>query len=61
VSRLPLVFATGPIAAVRLFFNNPEEVKRARCLKASEASCDGLDCNDPFSLEFGEDGYRKHP
>jgi hypothetical protein len=57
VSRLPLVFATGP-RSVRLFFNNLEEVKRARCL---QASCDGLDCIDPFSLEFGEGGYRKHP
>jgi hypothetical protein len=57
VSRLPLVFATGP-KSVRLFFNNLEEVKRTRCL---QASCAGLDCIDPFSLEFGEDGYRKHP
>ena len=58
MSRLPLVFATGPRFVVRLFFNNLEEVKRTRCL---QASCDGLDCIDPFSLEFGEDGYRKHP
>ena len=43
---------------VRLFFNKLEEVKRTRCFSAS---CDGLDCIDPFSLEFGEDGYRKHP
>ena len=52
----PLIF--DRTEAVRLFFNKTEEVKRTRCL---QVSCAGLDCIDPFSLEFGGDGYRKHP
>ena len=51
-------FDRPDVVETRLFFNKLEEVKRTRCL---QASCDGLDCIDPFSLEFGEDGYRKHP